>query len=293
MERDRLDILGLDSDGHPVVVELKRDKAPDTVDMQALKYAALVSRFTLSHLAAAHADYVRKRDPDHPVSDEQALALLTEQSTVDEQTLRAPRIILMAASFPRTVTATVVYLNQSLNLDIRLLAFKAYRTGGQVLVTISQLYPPLEVADFVLDPEVQRRRDRNSAETTRDRDMTSVARIIAGNLLEVDSTLTFVAPAGPGQTHPGQGHRMGRRGPHPRDRDLERRRRRTPHLVRRRPAVQPHPTRADHPPRGRRPRRTRPRTQLLADRGRDHPVRPRATRQRDPEPGGPRRSTHR
>jgi RecB family endonuclease NucS len=36
-ERDRLDILGLASDGHLVVAELKRDTAPDTVQMQAIK----------------------------------------------------------------------------------------------------------------------------------------------------------------------------------------------------------------------------------------------------------------
>jgi RecB family endonuclease NucS len=36
-ERDRLDVLGLDRDGRLVVAELKRDVAPDTVEMQALK----------------------------------------------------------------------------------------------------------------------------------------------------------------------------------------------------------------------------------------------------------------
>lgn len=37
---DRLDVLLLDSDNGPVVAELKRGEAPDTVDLQALKYAA-------------------------------------------------------------------------------------------------------------------------------------------------------------------------------------------------------------------------------------------------------------
>lgn len=36
---DRL-VLGLDESGHLVVAELKHDAAPDTVEMQALKYAA-------------------------------------------------------------------------------------------------------------------------------------------------------------------------------------------------------------------------------------------------------------
>lgn len=35
-ERDRLDVLGLGADGRLVVAELKRDRAPDTVEMQAI-----------------------------------------------------------------------------------------------------------------------------------------------------------------------------------------------------------------------------------------------------------------
>jgi RecB family endonuclease NucS len=34
-ERDRLDVLGIGADGRLVVAELKRDRAPDTVEMQA------------------------------------------------------------------------------------------------------------------------------------------------------------------------------------------------------------------------------------------------------------------
>ena len=43
---DRLDILALDSNGRVVVVELKRGTAPHTVHMQAINYAAMVSRLT-------------------------------------------------------------------------------------------------------------------------------------------------------------------------------------------------------------------------------------------------------
>ena len=40
---DRLDVLGLASDGGLVLCELKRGKAPATVEMQALNYAARAS----------------------------------------------------------------------------------------------------------------------------------------------------------------------------------------------------------------------------------------------------------
>ena len=55
---DRLDLLGLDPDGRLVVAELKRDRAPDTVEMQAIKYAAFASRFSPETLAQAYASYL-------------------------------------------------------------------------------------------------------------------------------------------------------------------------------------------------------------------------------------------
>jgi hypothetical protein len=59
-ERDRLDVLGLARDGHLIVAELKRDMAPDTVEMQAIKCAAMASRFTEPVLADAYANFLSK-----------------------------------------------------------------------------------------------------------------------------------------------------------------------------------------------------------------------------------------
>src|SRR5215212_4532674 len=54
---DRLDALFLDSYGSPVVAELKRGEAPDTVYLQALKYAAYSSQLTVEDLVEAHTRY--------------------------------------------------------------------------------------------------------------------------------------------------------------------------------------------------------------------------------------------
>ncbi len=140
-EKDRLDVLALDGDGHLIVVELKRDKAPDTVEMQALKYAALVSRFTRDDLDKVHARYL-SRQTGIDVSVEQAAEELDAWATITEESLRLPSVVLMASDFPPTVTATVVFLHQQLGLDVRLLVFQAYQTANDVLVTVSQHYPP-------------------------------------------------------------------------------------------------------------------------------------------------------
>lgn len=50
---ERLVVLGLDRTGRLVVAELKRDRASDAVVVQALNYAAMVSRFSLDLLAEA------------------------------------------------------------------------------------------------------------------------------------------------------------------------------------------------------------------------------------------------
>jgi hypothetical protein len=193
-ERDRLDILALDGEGRLIVVELKRDKAPDTVDMQALKYAALVSRFTRDDLNKVHARHLT-RQSGVEVSIDEATAELDAWAEITEDTLRLPSIILMASDFPQTVTATVVFLHQQLSLDVRLLVFQAYQTTNDVLITVSQHYPPPGIEEFVLSPEVSEAQRAKSGKSNRQREANTVARLIDGDVLSQGEMLTFAAPS--------------------------------------------------------------------------------------------------
>jgi predicted transport protein len=194
IERDRLDVLGLDGDGRLVVVELKRDKEPDTVDMQALKYAALVSRFTRDDLDKVHAQFLSRRRGT-AVTPEEAAAELDEWAPLDDETLRLPRLVLMASEFPKTVTATVVFLHQQLGLDVRLLSFQAYRTATEILITVSQHYPPPEIEEFVLSPEVNEARQQRTERQSRQRETNTVARLLAADALTPGEELSFRAPS--------------------------------------------------------------------------------------------------
>lgn len=194
LERDRLDVLALDGDGRLMVVELKRDKAPDTVDMQALKYAALVSRFTRDDLERVHAQHLTKRRGE-VVDAVVAGAELDEWATITEDSLRLPRIVLMASEFPKTVTATVVFLHQQLGLDVQLLAFQAYQTATEVLITVSQHYPPPEIEEFVLSPEVNEARQQRTEKQTRQREASTVSRLLGAEVLVAGEPLEFRAPS--------------------------------------------------------------------------------------------------
>lgn len=162
-EKDRLDILGVDRTGRLVVVELKRDGAPDTVEMQAIKYAAMASRFDLDVLADAHAAFARKTGRQPGTSEESAELLESHtEYRLTPETLRTPRIVLIAGSFPASVTATTVWLTE-MGLDITLIRVQAYRTANEVVVTASQHYPPPDVEEFTVAPTRAARKPRSDA----------------------------------------------------------------------------------------------------------------------------------
>jgi alkylated DNA nucleotide flippase Atl1 len=167
---DRLDILALDADGRLVVAELKRDGAPDTVEMQAIKYAAYASRFTPDTLAACHGAYLRRTG--EPATDDEALARLEAHcGGLAPELLASPRIVLVAGSFPESVTADVVWLCEQ-GLAISLVQIGAYRTTSDVIVTVSRLWPLPQVEDLTIIPNpapvvraVARRRENRNATT--------------------------------------------------------------------------------------------------------------------------------
>ena len=170
-QADRLDLLGLDNDGRLVVAELKRGPAPDTVDMQAIKYAAFASRFTPETLAETHAEYLSKAPASgDTVSAEEAAAQLEEhvEEVLDPDLLRQPRIVLIAASFPPQVTASAVWLTE-MGINVSLVEFNAYRTKQDLVLAVSRTWPIPDVEDFTVSPrEVDRRAINEQARARRE-----------------------------------------------------------------------------------------------------------------------------
>jgi hypothetical protein len=152
--RDRLDLLGLDADGRLVVAELKRGKAPDTVELQAVKYAAMSSRFSMDQLASLHSEFLARTEDLKLTSEEAAEKLQAHAADIElsAETFLSPRIVLLAESFPETVTTSVVWLTEQ-GVEITLRRYQAYKTaGGETILTVSQVYPLADVASFLVGP---------------------------------------------------------------------------------------------------------------------------------------------
>ena len=198
-EADRLDLLGLDGDGRLVVAELKRDQAPDTIDLQAIKYAAYASRFTPDDLATAHAEYLSKVSATNgtPVSAGEAMKLLTGHVSgeLEPGPLREPRIVLIAASFPTQVTASAVWLNE-MGISVSLVEFSSYRTAHGIVLTTSQLYPVPDVEEFTVSPREMARRANNERARVR-RETNAVVKLMSQKTITSGAQLTLVVGALP------------------------------------------------------------------------------------------------
>jgi alkylated DNA nucleotide flippase Atl1 len=197
--KDRLDILGLDPSGTLVVAELKRDDAGGSVELQALRYAAMVSRFDEDLLAAAYRDHLHRLGEG--VSDEEALSRLEAHASgpLDPATLRKPRVVLMAGAFRRTTTASAVWLSE-MGIDVTLIRYQAYTTGDEIVLTTSQLWPIAEIEDFTVRPTKQENQKAATAKAERRRSGSWIAKLVQDAVITPGTPLNFSPMTGRGTT---------------------------------------------------------------------------------------------
>jgi len=168
---DRLDVLFLDQDGSPLVAELKRDKAADTTELQALKYAAYCSQLTVDELVDEYSRF-QETDPD-----EARAVLLNHAPSLAEGELGPVRIRLVAGSFGPAVTSVVLWLRDH-DIDIGCIEITARQVSADSALLSSRSIIPLPEAEDYL---VRRRRKEQKEEerkTRQRRSETSVALLI-------------------------------------------------------------------------------------------------------------------
>lgn len=185
---ERLDVLGLDRDGRLVVAELKRDRAPDSVMVQALNYAAMASRFTVDRLVEVYAHH-RGDDADLDA----AQADLNEWAPdLSDDTLSPPRVVLVAEDFGPVLTNTAMFLIDR-EIDVRLVRIQLYRLdNGTLALTASQLVPPPDAEQYLVRPRALAPTVRAAQAAARRAPIPD--RLIAAGALSPGEELTIVVP---------------------------------------------------------------------------------------------------
>ena len=145
----RIDLLALDKYGRLVVVELKRSDLQDThMELQAVRYAALVANMTLEQAIEAHRVYLSKwnkegeaetRVRDHLGEDDEDALISSEN----------PRIVLASANFSKELTTSVLWLNQ-VGLDVTCVQLQPHKVEDSVFVERRQVIPIPEAEEYTI-----------------------------------------------------------------------------------------------------------------------------------------------
>ncbi|UJW79632.1 hypothetical protein [Hydrogenophaga sp. SL48] len=140
----RIDLLCLDEEARLVVVELKREDGAH-MELQALRYAAMVSTMRFDQAVEAHRKYLKSmgssEDPEQAIRD--FLEIEDGQVALSEEV----RIVLAASDFPQELTTTVLWLNKQ-GLDIRCVQMRPHLVDQRVLIDIQQVIPLPEAEQY-------------------------------------------------------------------------------------------------------------------------------------------------
>jgi hypothetical protein len=208
--RRRIDLLCLDRQAHLVVVELKATEDGGHMELQALRYAAMVSTMTFDQAVHAHARYLAERGIEGDART-RILEFLRRES--EELVVFAPdvRIVLASADFSKEITTTVLWLNER-DLDIRCVRLRPHRLNDVRLLDVQHIVPLPEAEEYqvkVRAKEHEQRAQRREApadlegvwrsiEESRSGDEVSVLRAVERWFNDVGGEPVFALESGSG-----------------------------------------------------------------------------------------------
>jgi Domain of unknown function (DUF4268) len=166
---ERLDLLALDKKGNAVIIENKLDDTGRDVTWQALKYASYCSTLTKEQIRNIYQQYLDKRGQGEEATNK--LSEFFNNAEYEELTInisQSQRIILVAGSFRKEVTSTVLWL---LNFKIKMQCFKAlpFALGEQLFLTVEQIIPTKDAEDYTISMVDKAQEDLSTQEELKER----------------------------------------------------------------------------------------------------------------------------
>jgi len=133
--RDKLDILALDPQGNAVIIELKRGKLKDPVDMQALRYASYISKWRFEDFENQARNYLGKKVGDLEFNFNDLYETFCEDIGIDKvpDLNTDQRIIIVGAEVKDKLGSVALWLRDH-NIDIKVIEVEAYREGETMFI---------------------------------------------------------------------------------------------------------------------------------------------------------------
>ena len=146
--RRELDLLALDKESRLVVVELKRSDDESLMDLQAIRYAAMVANMTSEQVIDAHEKYLQQRGIEENAETRIRAHLGTDNTDIQISTSN-PRIILASRDFSKELTTSVLWLNQR-DLDVTCVKLQPYSSSEGLFLETSRIIPIPDAEEYLV-----------------------------------------------------------------------------------------------------------------------------------------------
>lgn len=163
--RRRIDLLCIDKDAQFIVVELKRTEDGGHMELQAIRYAAMISTMSFNQAVRAHQDYINRQKIDED-AEERILDFLEWEEPQDNFG-EAVQIVLVSSDFSQELMCSIIWLCDH-DVDIRCVALRPHVHNGDMLIDITQRFPLPEASDYQIRIREKERQERHIREQNRD-----------------------------------------------------------------------------------------------------------------------------
>ena len=167
----RVDLLALDKIEEPdgngiktvnlVIIELKRDDDGSHMELQAIRYAAMLAYREFKDVVEIYRNFTEKMASEKPsfskLTIDEAQKKLLEFLKINEPEKilisKTPRIVLINSDFNKEITSTVLWLNDEYELEIQCLKAVSYKIDSELFLNLEKVIPLPEASAYM----VQRR----------------------------------------------------------------------------------------------------------------------------------------
>jgi hypothetical protein len=160
--RRRIDLLAIDKEANLVVIELKRTNDGGHMDLQAIRYASMVSAMKFARAAQIHSEFLSRFDGNGADAEQRILDFLAWDEPDEEEFAADVRIVLVSEDFGKELTTAVLWLRDH-DIDIRCVRLRPYQNGASRLIDVQQIIPLPEANDYQVqlrEKEQQERKER-------------------------------------------------------------------------------------------------------------------------------------
>ncbi len=145
--RRSIDILCVDSEANLVVIELKRTRDGGHMELQAIRYSAMVANMKFEKATKTFEKYLNKIGLEL-VAEDELLNFFGWDEQLENDFAKDVKIILVSADFSKELTTSILWLNEKQGIDIKCVRVRPQKDDGNLYFDIQQIIPLPESTEY-------------------------------------------------------------------------------------------------------------------------------------------------